>query len=154
MTDLSTIIKEWRKRGSEGPWTLGRELGDLYLHDAHGNLIMHNEQYYPHPVTNEADWHFIAAAPAMADRIEALEEHICNMLAAQECGCGYDNPTDICLGHATVLKRIEALEAENARLRVALMQMVGATVYLPHDGFSKPHEHESSRIARAALGET
>jgi len=117
MTDLSTIIKEWRKRGSEGPWTLGRELGDLYLHDAHGNLIMHNEQYYPHPVTNEADWHFIAAAPAMADRIEALE-------------------------------------AENARLRVALMQMVGATVYLPHDGFSKPHEHESSRIARAALGET
>ena len=113
MTDLSTIIEEWRKRGSEGPWTLGRELGDLYLHDAHGNLIMHNEQYYPHPVTNEADWHFIAAAPAMADRIEALE-------------------------------------AENARLRVALMQMVGATVYLPHDGFSKPHEHESSRIARAA----
>ena len=49
--------------------------------------------------------------------------------------------------------RIEALEAENARLRVVLMQMVGATVYLPHDGFSKPHEHESSRIARAVIEE-
>ena len=52
-----------------------------------------------------------------------------------------------------IADRIEALEAENARLRVALMQMVGATVYLPHDGFSKPHEHESSRIARAVIEE-
>lgn len=53
-----------------------------------------------------------------------------------------------------LLRDLRAAEAKNARFRVALMQMVGATVYLPHDGFSKPHEHESSRIARAALGET
>lgn len=59
----------------------------------------------------------------MQPRIEALEEHIANMLEMQECACGYDNPMDVCLGHATVLKRIEALEAENGRMREALEQL-------------------------------
>lgn len=47
--------------------------------------------------------------------------------------------------------RIEALEAERDRYRVALMQIVGGTIYVPHDGFRQPHESEPSRIARAAL---
>ena len=73
MTDLTHIIAEWRKRGSEGPWTLERKCGDTYLRDANGCLIMNDVEFYPEPVTNEVDWHFIHAAPAMADRIEALE---------------------------------------------------------------------------------
>ena len=48
-------------------------------------------------------------------------------------------------------ERVKALEAENARLRIALQQIVGGEIYTAADGFSKPHEPEQSRIARAAL---
>lgn len=82
MNDLSTIIAEWREKGSEGPWTLEREYGDTYLRDANGCLIMHDVEFYPQPVTNEADWHFIHAAPAMADRIKALEAENAKLQAA------------------------------------------------------------------------
>lgn len=58
-------------------------------------------------------------------RVEELEEHIANMLEMQECACGYDDPMDVCLGHATVLKRIKALEAERDRLRRALSHYEG-----------------------------
>ena len=51
-------------------------------------------------------------------RIAELEQHVADLIQAsgQECACGYDNPTDVCLGHKPHLdKRIatarnEALE--------------------------------------------
>ena len=54
-------------------------------------------------------------------------------------------------GDAPTDERVKALEAENARLRIALQQIVGGEIYTAADGFSKPHEPEQSRIARAAL---
>lgn len=54
-----------------------------------------------------------------AERLEAenaaLKEQVAEMLAAQECGCGYDKPTDVCLGHLPLhrktVARAERLEA-------------------------------------------
>ena len=83
-----------------------------------------------------------------ADRIEALEDHIQNMidLSGQECACGYDNPDDVCLGHASLLNKVAALEAENARLREAL----SAVAYRSAAPDDLPW---CRRIARAALAE-
>lgn len=60
-----------------------------------------------------------AEAEARAARLEAenaaLREQVAEMLAAQECGCGYDKPTDVCLGHLPLhrktVARAERLEA-------------------------------------------
>ena len=47
--------------------------------------------------------------------------------------------------------RAEAAEAELAEAVGVLQMIVGGAVYTAADGFSKPHEPEQSRIARAFL---
>jgi hypothetical protein len=65
----------------------------------------------------EFDWLRVyrAAAPtlvaAMADRIEALEQHVADLLVDLPCGCGYDNPTDVCMKHLPLVRKLtEQLE--------------------------------------------
>ena len=72
---------------------------------------------------------FETAKPCSEPAIEYIRADLCT-------------PTD---------ERVKALDAENARLRIALQQIVGGEIYTAADGFSKPHEPEQSRIARAAL---
>jgi hypothetical protein len=55
---------------------------------------------------------------------DAKHEQVQDMLADQECACGYDNPTDVCLGHLSyhrkTVARAEAAKAEVATLRAEL----------------------------------
>jgi hypothetical protein len=47
-----------------------------------------------------------------ADRIEALEQHVADLLVDLPCGCGYDNPTDVCMKHLPLVRKLtEQLEA-------------------------------------------
>ena len=57
-----------------------------------------------------------------ADRITALEAELAVAQDYKDCGCSYDHPDDLCLGHEKLFKRltdkrIAALEADNARLK-------------------------------------
>lgn len=61
-----------------GPWKFKNDSGRRLV-SADGGSLMGNEQYYPWVPTNEADWHLIAAAPALLgalidllDRYETL----------------------------------------------------------------------------------
>jgi len=73
-----------------------------------------------------------------ATEIERLTEHNQELIDAsgQECGCGYDDPNDVCLGHLPKFKR---LEAENTRLRAALANSDQPCAYcsLPADEWNK-----------------
>ena len=54
------------------------------------------------------------ALEAAQARIAELEQHIADMIddSGQECACGYDNPTDICLGHLPMYRKAQARIAE------------------------------------------
>ena len=39
-----------------------------------------------------------------ADRIEALEQQVADLLADVPCACGYDNPTDVCMKHLPLVR--------------------------------------------------
>jgi hypothetical protein len=53
-----------------------------------------------------------------ADRIEALTAERDEAKAMQECGCAYENPTDICAGHHALFERVYGVQraALEARL--------------------------------------
>lgn len=54
---------------------------------------------------------------AEAER-DALQDHVTELLADQTCGCGHDHPTDVCLGHLPLHRKIVAeRDAANALLR-------------------------------------
>lgn len=44
-----------------------------------------------------------------ADRIEALVRERDEAKAMQACGCAYDTPTDICMGHLALFERVYAM---------------------------------------------
>jgi hypothetical protein len=55
-------------------------------------------------------------------RADALQEQIQEMIdySEQTCGCGYDNPDDVCLGHWPAYKAMkDQLEAAQATLDIA-----------------------------------
>jgi hypothetical protein len=55
-----------------------------------------------------------------ADRIEALEQHVADLLVDLPCGCGYDNPTDVCMKHLPLVRKLtEQLEAARADAKEA-----------------------------------
>ena len=55
-----------------------------------------------------------------ADRIEALEQHVADLLADVPCACGYDNPTDVCMKHLPLVRNLtEQLEAARADAKEA-----------------------------------
>ena len=76
MTDLSTIIAEWRKNGTKGPFKVHMDgSGDLFVSNGDGEpvgVILEIGPKGEQGVNADAD--FFAAAPAMAARIEALEK--------------------------------------------------------------------------------
>jgi nicotinamide riboside kinase len=63
------------------------------------------------------------------ERIDALEEHVSDLLVDLPCACGHDNPTDICMGHLPAFRkqqaRIEELEASLAKAMVVLKLISG-----------------------------
>lgn len=64
-----------------------------------------------------------------ADRIEALLRERDEAKAMQACGCAYDTPTDICLGHPALFERvyasrIEALVQERDEARLAKVKNI------------------------------
>jgi hypothetical protein len=64
-----------------------------------------------HPTDDEAE---------AADRIEALEQHVADLLVDLPCGCGYDNPTDVCMKHLPLVRKLtEQLEAARADAKEA-----------------------------------
>jgi hypothetical protein len=70
MTDLTEIIASWRENGTPGPWQ-GQDGTATWVMADHLHVATI-------PRAGDGDWSpanaaFIAAAPDMADRIEALE---------------------------------------------------------------------------------
>ena len=57
-----------------------------------------------------------------ADRIEALEQQVADLLANVPCACGYDSPTDVCMKHLPLVRNLTA-RAEKAE--AALKEAVG-----------------------------
>jgi hypothetical protein len=73
---------------------------------------------YAELVKRLRDEHLAMTRNEAADRIEALEQQVADLLADVPCACGYDNPTDVCMKHlplvrnltAKLAKAVEALE--------------------------------------------
>jgi hypothetical protein len=56
----------------------------------------------------------------LRNRIEALEQHVADLLVDLPCGCGYDNPTDVCMKHLPLVRKLtEQLEAARADAKEA-----------------------------------
>jgi hypothetical protein len=81
MTDLTEIITNWRKNGTPGPWRLvpASEMGDrctIHFDEVWSDgteILVASEVTRAHCDGGRASLRLIAAAPDMADRIEALE---------------------------------------------------------------------------------
>jgi hypothetical protein len=56
--------------------------------------------------TWESLWRTTVSA---ANRIEELLRERDEAKAMQECGCAYDTPTDICMGHHALFERVYAM---------------------------------------------
>jgi hypothetical protein len=54
-----------------------------------------------------------------ADRIEALIEELDEAKALQFCGCSYDTPTDVCLGHHRLFERLYAVQRGKLEAKLA-----------------------------------
>lgn len=56
----------------------------------------------------------------ISDRIEALEQHVADLLVDVPCACGYDNPSDVCMKHLPLVRKLaEQLEAARADAKEA-----------------------------------
>jgi hypothetical protein len=81
VTDLNEIIANWREDGTPGPWRLvpASEMGDrctIYFDEVWSDgteILVASEVTRAHCDGGRASLRLIAAAPDMADRIEALE---------------------------------------------------------------------------------
>ena len=116
----------------------------------------------PRPVSPDLTPEAVERAIGMcrAHGLHGTEATLCALSAALEAeraGRAQDGETavDLMIRHKD---RADAAEAERDALKaqlaeaVGVMQMiVGGAVYTAADGFSKPHEPEQSRIARAFL---
>jgi len=77
-------------------------------------LAMDHDNCARHDAKLAADW------DEAADRIEALEQHVADLLVDLPCGCGYDNPTDVCMKHLPLVRKLtEQLEAARADAKEA-----------------------------------
>lgn len=78
-------------------------------------------------------------AKVTAQRDE-LHDQVRDMLAEQECACGYDHPADVCLGHLPlhrkIVARAEAAEARVAALETEALAMVAAAYLEAAEAFS------------------
>ncbi len=54
-----------------------------------------------------------------ADRIEALTKERDEAEALQSCGCSYDTPTDVCLGHHRLFERLYAVQRGKLEAKLA-----------------------------------
>ena len=68
-----------------------------------------------------------------ADRIEELLAERDEAKAMQSCGCSYDTPNDVCLGHHRLFERLYAvqrgrLEAERKKAVDAFVDLAIATL--------------------------
>ena len=69
------------------------------------------------------------AGSHISDRVEAPTKERDEAKALQSCGCSYDTPTDVCLGHHRLFERLYAvqrgkLEAKLAKAVEALEDLV------------------------------
>lgn len=53
------------------------------------------------------------------DRIEALTKERDEAKALQSCGCSYDTPTDVCLGHHRLFERLYAVQRGKLEAKLA-----------------------------------
>ena len=67
----------------------------------------------------------------LRDRIEALTAERDEAKAMQECGCAYENPTDICAGHHALFERVYGVQRAvlEARLEAATHDAKEAEAY-------------------------
>jgi hypothetical protein len=99
------------------------------------------------------------SAEQAAARITALSEQLAVAQDYKDCGCSYDNPDDICLGHLKLFERRNAaLSAEVERLKAATQKrayhvtepyLSGHRVCI---GFEKWDDAFEMHSALAALG--
>jgi hypothetical protein len=69
-----------------------------------------------------------------ADRIEALEQQVADLLSDVPCACGYDNPTDVCMKHLPLVRNlIEQLETARADTKKAVKALLLARVHVANN---------------------
>jgi hypothetical protein len=64
-----------------------------------------------HMAHTRADIH-LETAKTYRERAEAAEAERDEAKAMQECGCAYENPTDICAGHHALFERVYGVQRE------------------------------------------
>jgi len=101
----------------------------------------------------------LAGADEAADRIEALSAEVAVAQDYKDCGCSYDHPDDICLGHMKLFERRHAaLSAEVERKDAALQFYAREQSWRSAGMHMCGHAPDSSAVidrgerARAALG--
>jgi hypothetical protein len=99
---------------------------------------------------------------AAAARIEALEQHVADLLVDVPCACGYDNPTDVCMKHLPLVRDLTDKLAKAAEALREIAAVASVPVHTHNRGginFKKMYEGwrkvAVQRIdkARAALAE-
>ena len=99
----------------------------------------------------------LARIAAREAQIKGLEQHVADLLADQECGCGYDKPTDVCLGHLPLhrktVARAEAAETALDAERAKVAKLVEAGKRVLDAPFDTMEEHNAVTDLRAAIME-
>jgi hypothetical protein len=95
-----------------------------------------------------------------ADRIEALEQHVADLLADVPCACGYDNPTDVCMKHLPLVRNLTAKLAKAVealrKLHHAVCGETGFAACVRLDSglaYPWPALDEADEMTRATLAE-
>lgn len=79
-----------------------------------GSVLQGTLDLEPSKIGAQVEYVRADALEAAQARIAELEQHIADMIddSGQECACGYENPTDICLGHLPMYRKAQARIAE------------------------------------------
>jgi len=110
---------DWNDEGAISAWNreaetnlIPRPAGEV------GELVERLRYTYEHGIFVAAENGMLAGADEAADRITALSAEVAVAQDYKDCGCSYDHPDDICLGHMKLFERRNAaLSAEVERLR-------------------------------------
>ncbi len=100
-----------------------------------------------------AEYDVVLAGRADAeDRVEALEQQIADLLADVPCACGYDNPTDVCMKHFPLIRKLME-QIETAEPNEKILQMRKAYVEASREQQHEETAQDTERKLRRAVRE-
>lgn len=125
MTDLAKTLADLAAKATPGPWAIGTDVRGSEICTMHGVPTMPTEDglgqewlYIEYPRIIDGDWHWPSPEAKLtnAELIVELANNLPAIIAALTAQAEHDK----------VLAERDGLEAENARLREALVGSVGA----------------------------